>query len=338
MKAVIASKPGIISLGNKAYPETIGSTEVRLKVRTAGICGSDMHIYKGTNPFVTYPRIIGHEFAGEIEAVGSNAKGFQIGDHVVVDPVSSCGLCYACRLGRQNVCKTLSVIGIHEDGGMQQYITLPTSFLHKIPDRISWEVAALVEPFTIAAQATSRGRVTAEDTACIIGAGPIGTAVMMVCKMIGAKVLVIDINPARLDMAKKLGADTVVDPAAPREKKVLDHFTKHGGFNIVIDAAGVPEAFEKAIDITSPAGRVVTLGFSPNSSAITQKEITKKELDIMGSRLHTNKFPKVIEWIDKDLIDPGLLVTHHFDAERVEEAIQLIEKAPSVVCKTVINF
>ena len=338
MKVVIVNEPGIIKIENKAYPETVRSNEVRLQVRTAGICGSDVHIYKGTNPFVTYPRIIGHEFAGEIETVGSDVQGFRVGDHVVIDPVSSCGLCYACKLGRQNVCKSLSVMGIHENGGMQEYITLPISSLHKIPSHLSWETASLVEPFTIAAQASSRGRVKAEDKVCVIGAGPIGTAVMMVSKMIGAEVLVTDVNATRLVLAKELGADAVVNPDEAKGKRVLDRFTDQEGFSVVIDAAGLPETFEKAVNLASPAGRVVTLGFSPNSSAVTQKEITKKELDIMGSRLHTNKFPEVIEWIDKDLIKPELLVTHHFDFTNVNQAIELIEKAPPGLCKTVINF
>lgn len=338
MKVIIVNKPGVIELDDKAYPETVGNNEVRLKVKTVGICGSDLHIYQGTNPFVTYPRIIGHEFAGEIETLGSDVQGFKIGNHVVVDPVSSCGLCYACKLERHNVCKSLSVMGVHQNGGMQEYINLPTSSLHKIPDRLSWETAALVEPFTIAAQASSRGRVTSEDKVCVIGAGPIGTAVMMVCKMIGAKVLITDINANRLVMAKKLGADAVINPIETNEKTVFDHFTDQEGFSVVIDAAGFPETYEKSVDITSPAGRVVILGFSPESSAVTQKEITKKELDIMGSRLHTNKFPEVIEWIDKDLIKPELLVTHHFDFKSIKEAMQLIEKAPAGLCKAIIDF
>ena len=149
MKAIIVKKPGNIKLEDKAYPENLESNEVRLKVKTVGVCGSDLHIYQGTNPFVTYPRIIGHEFAGEVETVGFDVQEFKIGDHVSIDPVSSCGTCYACNLKRQNVCKNLSVLGVHKNGGMQEYIVLPISSLHKIPDQFSWEAAALVEPFTI---------------------------------------------------------------------------------------------------------------------------------------------------------------------------------------------
>jgi len=338
LKVVVINEPGIIKIENNPYPETVRSTEVRLNVKTAGICGSDIHIYKGTNPFVTYPRIIGHEFAGEIDTTGSDVREFKAGDHVVIDPVSSCGSCYACKSARQNVCKSLSVMGIHEDGGMQEYITLPISSLHKIPSHLSWEAASLVEPFTIAAQASSRGRVQTEDKVCVIGAGPIGTAVMMVAKMIGAEVLVTDINASRLALAKRLGADAVVNPDETNTEKVFDRFTDQQGFSVVIDAAGLPETFGKAVELASPAGRVVTLGFSSNSSTVTQKEITKKELDIMGSRLHTNKFPEVIEWIDKGLINPELLVTHDFHLTSINQAIELIEKAPPGLCKTVINF
>lgn len=338
MKAIIVEKPGNIKLEDKAYPENLESNEVRLKVKTVGVCGSDLHIYQGTNPFVTYPRIIGHEFAGEVETVGFDVQEFKIGDHVSIDPVSSCGICYACNLKRQNVCKNLSVLGVHKNGGMQEYIVLPISSLHKIPDQFSWEAAALVEPFTIAAQVCSRGRIKADDKVCIIGAGPIGTAVMMVCKMLGAKVLITDVNSSRLIMAKELGADAIINPIEGNEKKELDNFTDKEGFSVVVDAAGFPETFEKAIDIASIAGRVVILGFSEKNSAITQKEITKKELDIIGSRLHANKFPDVIKWIEKGLIKPKKLVTHHFHFSNIKEAIKLIEKTPPGLCKAVIEF
>tara|TARA_Y100001970_G_C14181133_1_gene829898 strand:+ start:385 stop:1401 length:1017 start_codon:yes stop_codon:yes gene_type:complete len=338
LKAVIVRKPRIVGIEDRAVPDNIKNNEVRLKVKKVGICGSDLHIYQGTNPFATYPRIIGHEFGGKVDKLGSDVEKINIGDHVVIDPVSSCGFCNACKLKRQNVCKNLAVTGVHKNGGMQEYIVLPTLSIHKIPLTFSWETAALIEPFTIAAQASSRGKVAASDKVCIIGAGPIGIATMMVCKMFGAEVLITDINSSRLSMAKDFGADATINPLEPNEKQKSDNFTNKEGFNVVIDAAGFSETFEKAVNIASPAGRIVILGFNERPSKIIQKEITKKELDIMGSRLHTNKFPEVIKWVEKGLIKPDKLITHYFHFSNIQEAIKLIEKSPDGLCKTIINF
>lgn len=338
MKAIIVKEPGSIGLSEKEMPEAIKENEVLVRVRAAGFCGSDIHIFHGSNPFATYPRVIGHEFAGEIEEIGKDVTTVAVGDRIVVDPVSSCGTCYACRNNRQNVCSSLKVKGVHEDGGMQEYLVIPASAAHKAPSSLSFEDAALIEPFTIAAQSTSRGRVQKDDTVCVMGAGPIGLAILTVCKMKGAKVLITDINESRLEMAKSFGADVVLNPSKDSLESALESFTNGEGFNVVIDAVCIPSTFEQAVQVASAAGRVVSLGFTDIPSQIAQLHITKKELDIVGSRLHANKFPEVIGWVEEGLLKPGILRTHSFTADKVKEAVALIESAPDGLCKAVVTL
>src|SRR5699024_1465572 len=143
-------------------------------VKLAGICGSDSHIYRGHNPFANYPRVIGHEFFGVIDAVGDNVDKTRIGQRVAVDPVISCGHCYPCKIGKSNVCTSLEVIGVHRDGGFSQYVCVPAKNAYLIPDSINDECATMVEPFSIAANVTSQLNPSADDIALIYGAGPMG--------------------------------------------------------------------------------------------------------------------------------------------------------------------
>src|SRR5699024_6803767 len=173
------------------------------KVKRVGICGSDMHIYHGTNPLATYPRIVGHEVAGEVIAVGSHVTKLAPGDSVVVEPIRSCGECYACRSGRPNVCKEVSVFGVHEDGGMREFIVLPEKQLHPVDSHIDWDEAVLAEPYTIGAQATWRGNVQEGKTVLIQGAGPIGITNLKMAKLLGATVMISDLTNERLAFAKE---------------------------------------------------------------------------------------------------------------------------------------
>ena len=138
MKTVQVTRPGVMNLIDKEIPDIQKDNEVRIRVKIVGICGSDMHIYNGSNPFAVYPRVIGHEVAGEIDAVGKNVSRFNRGDKVVIEPIHTCGKCYACRIGRRNVCEKLEVYGVHRDGGLQEYWVLPEYNVHKVNQELSW--------------------------------------------------------------------------------------------------------------------------------------------------------------------------------------------------------
>lgn len=338
MKVVRVNKPGNLEICEVEIPEILKANEVLLKVKAAGICGSDMHIFQGTSPVATYPRIIGHEFAGEIVQVGSQVKDCGKGDHVVINPVISCGTCYPCSIGRNNVCTDLKVRGVHTDGGYAEYVAVAQESIYPISKKLDWEEAALIEPFTIAAQTTARGRVAKEDFVLVIGAGPIGLAILQVVKKIGAYCLIADLMIERLRLAAKLGADIVINPAEEDIAEVIFRKTKGLGATVVIEAVGIPQLLEQAVKIAAPAGRIVVLGFNEKPSQINQLDITKKELDICGSRLHTNKFPQVIEWFNNNELDPKALISHTLPFFRIQEAFNLIENYSRQTCKVILTF
>jgi len=338
LKAIKVVEPFKLEIVEVEKPRIKNSGEVLVRIAAGGICGSDLGIYKGTNALATYPRIIGHEFAGVVEAIGEGVEGFDIGDKVAVDPVISCGECYACTHGRHNVCESLEVLGVHRDGGFCEYIVINYKNLSKTSKDICFETLCLAEPFTIAAQINSRGQIGGDDTVLIMGCGPIGLAVLQVAKKNGVKVIVSDIIENRLHMAKQMGADRVVNVKNEDLKVAINEFTNNVGVNVVVDAACISNSFEQAVEVTSPAGRIVVIGLVAQPSQIAQVHITKKELTITGSRLSNYKFGDVIEWIDAGEIKPELIKSHVYNYTEIQEAINVAINNPQDVCKIVIKF
>ena len=338
MKAVQVRKARDLSVQEVEEPRIVNSTDVLVKVKRVGICGSDLHIYHGTNPLATLPRVVGHEVAGEVVEIGSDVTNLQIGDHVVVEPIRYCGKCYACRKGQPNVCQSLSVFGVHEDGGMREWFVLPEKQLHKVDSDIPWEEIVLAEPYTIGAQAVYRGQVEEGDTVLIQGAGPIGICILKMAKLLGASVMMTDLSDERLSYAKENGADVIVNAGHEDVLQAVQGWTNGEGANKVIDAVCLPSTFALSIEAVSVAGNVVVLGFDEKPAAISQLPITKKQVTINGSRLQTNQFPKVVKLLNEGKLRHDGLVTHTFPLEHVQEAFDFVEKHPDQVRKAVITF
>lgn len=337
MKAIQVVRPGKIEIIEKEMPCIRQGDEVLIKVQLVGICGSDMHIYHGTSPVATYPRVIGHEMVGEIVKLGQDVNRLAVGDKVVMEPIAWCGECYACRSGRKNVCSQLQVYGVHKDGAYQEYIVLPEKIVHKVDSRLDWQEAVLVEPFTIGAQANWRGDVRDGDIVFIMGAGPIGLCALQVAKLKGAVCIISDLSDDKLAYAQSLGADYALNPLKDNINLEIERITDGLGPNVTIDAVCTVKTFEQAVEITSVAGRIVVLGFSDSPSSIAQLHITKKELTVAGSRLQSDKFAEVIEWFNSGQIKAGSFVTHRFALEDIHQAIELIETHPNEVRKVVLE-
>lgn len=338
MKAVQVPYANELKIIDRPRPSLQNADDVLVKVKRVGICGSDMHIYHGTNPLATYPRIVGHEVAGEVIEVAEGVNNLKAGDHVVVEPISYCGECYACRKGRPNVCEKLSVFGVHEDGGMREYAVLPEKQLHAVNKELSWDEVVLAEPYTIGAQAVWRGNVERGDTVLIQGCGPIGICILKMAKIAGATVYMTDLDEKRMDFAKESGADQVIDAGNESVKDRILELTEGEGANIVIDAVCLPSTVELSIELVSVAGNVVILGFDERPSAIPQLPITKKEITITGSRLQTDQFGKVVELLNNGKLKSDGLITHRFSLNDVQEAFTFVEKNPDKVRKALIVF
>lgn len=338
MKAVRVESARDIKIIDIEKPSIKEKNQVLIKVKMVGICGSDMHIYHGTNPLATLPRIIGHEVTGVVEDIGDNVSSVTKGDKVVLEPIETCGECYACRTGRQNVCSELEVYGVHREGGMQEFHVVPEHIVHKVEESLDFTESVLVEPFTIGAQANWRGNTQEGDTVFIMGAGPVGLCVLKIAKLKGATVIMSDLSEERLEFAKQWDSDYTVNAGKTDVKEEVMRITNQVGANIVIDAVCIPQTFEDAIAVASIAGRVVTLGFDARTSNISQLPITKKELTITGSRLQTNKFPEVIKLLNEGKLQVKGMVTHQFPVDDIIKAIKLIENKPNQVRKVVLTF
>lgn len=337
MKSVVIKQPNELVIEDRPLPVP-AANEVRVKIKLAGICGSDSHIYRGHNPFAHYPRVIGHEFFGTIDAVGDNVDAARIGERVSVDPVISCGHCYPCSVGKPNVCASLVVLGVHRDGGFSQYAVVPAKNAFAIPATISDRHAVMVEPFTIAANVTGQVNPDENDVALVYGAGPMGLTTVQVLKGVYnvRQVIVADRLDERLEMAKNSGADWVINNSG---QSVADLLAEKGiKPTLIVDAACHPAILQEAINLASPAARIVIMGFSSEPGEITQQGITGKELSIFSSRLNAHKFPIVIDWLTKGLIDPEKLITHSFDYQQIERAITVFEKDQRQCCKVLLTF
>lgn len=338
MKALCVRSPHHLLIEERPMPAIQAAHEVLIKVKAAGICGSDVHIYHGTSPVATYPRVIGHEIAGEILAIGTAVTDFSVGDRVVMDPVIYCGNCYQCKTGRRNVCSQLQVRSVHVDGGYQEYMVLPAESIYRIPSQLSWEEAVMIEPFTIAEQVCWRAQITKEDVVFIMGAGPVGLSVLKRAKLSGATCYISDILDTRLALAQSYGADAVIHAKQTDPGEAIKRLTNGNGATVVIDAVCSVRSFEQALTYVCAAGRVIPLGFNKEPSAISQLSITAREIDVRGSRLHNNQFPVVIEHFRQGRIEVADMITHRYPFTEIHTALKLIEDPAVEKGKVVLLF
>lgn len=335
--AISVTEPGHLDVAPHR-PGRPGPGNVRMRVVCGGICGSDLHILHGTNPFAVYPRVIGHEFAGVVEELGEGVDGLAPGDHVVVDPVISCGTCYPCRIGRPNVCANLAVLGVHRDGGFASTATVPAANAIRVDPALPFGIAALAEPFSIAANILGRTGCTADDHVLLYGAGTVGLTVLQVARLHGAAVRVADPDTARLARARAFGAEGTAVSGVDDVAAMAGEMNGGLGPTLVIDCAGAPHLMREACAVAGPAGRVGLMGFSPEPCEVVQQHINAKELTVYGSRLNRRLIPSVVDWLQSGALQPREMITHTFAAADARAAFHLFETAPQETIKVQLDF
>ena len=339
MKAVYIKEPGKLEVIDVEKPSIKKDTQVLVKITAAGICGSDIHIFHGTHAYATYPRIIGHEGCGIVEEVGSAVTDLKPGDSVIIEPITGCGTCYACRHGRYNCCPDIKVAGVHIDGVMEEYFVTERNKLYKYdPNELTPVEAATAEPYTVGAQANAQANTQPGDLVLIHGAGPIGMIICDIAEKRGATVIVSEVNEDRLKIAKDFGAKYTINPKKEDLKEAIMKITDGKGVNVVFETSGVPALTSLSVELLSPHGRLVPLTFAPEPVPINFRLMNKNELVIAGTRNQNGKFPEVVESLPsrKDRIDK--LVTHVFPAEEAEKAFDTEMDKTSGSCKVVITF
>ena len=337
MKAVRINEPKNVVLADIEKP-TPKAGEALIRIITAGICGSDIGAFRGTNNLVSYPRIIGHELAGIIESIPEdNPKGLKIGDKVIADPYLYCGHCYPCSIGRTNCCDDLHVLGVHVEGGMAEYFCHPADMLVKIPDGMSWVQAAMAEPLTISLHGIHRGGLKAGEYCAIIGAGPIGLAAAMVAQAYGAHAILLDLVQERLDFAKSLGVEYTINSGKEDPVERIKEITGGEMAHQVMECSGANPAIRQTFDLVSNAGRITLTGWPKKETSLPTDVITKKEIDIRGARTSAGEFEEALDLINSRKVDMMKILTKTVTMDEAPDTIVDIEKNPGNYMKVVVR-
>ncbi|MCF8565573.1 zinc-binding dehydrogenase [Alicyclobacillus tolerans] len=327
MKAVVnfSGGRGNVELRDVPVPE-IGPHDVLLKVKGAGVCGSDLHMYHDIQGFpVKRPVTLGHEFSGIVADVGSEVKGFQVGDRVVSEtPAYVCGVCIYCRTGQYNLCPDRRGFGVLEDGAMAEYVKTRDAIVHKIPDGVSFEKAALTEPCCVAYNAVAHhSRIRPGDYVVVFGPGPIGLLCVQIAKLFSPGQLTIvgtQRDKNRLEVAKQFGADTVI---VAEEQDVVQEVLSYGdgfGPDLVLDAVGISITLKQAIDVVRPAGQITKIGWGPAPVDFSLDPLIQKAARLQGSFSHNYPmWEKVLLMMAKGEIDP-LPMSKVYSMENWKEA------------------
>lgn len=314
-----------------------GPGEVLVRVGFIGLCGSDLSTWRGLNPLVSYPRIPGHEMSGIVEAVGPGVTTATVGEAVLAIPYTACLACSACKAGRFNCCRNNQTLGVQRDGALGALLVLPETKLLRVPG-LDLEGLALVEPLSVGFHAAARGRVVAGETAVVIGCGAVGIGAVAGAAARGARVVAVDVDPRKLDLAKRLGADTVIDSRSVDLKATLAALDDGQGPPVLIEAVGNPTAFRTCVEVAAFAGRVVYIGYAKEPVAYETKYFVQKELDIMGSRNATiDDFRAAGAWLAADPSRVRALVSRIVPFAAAGEALAAWDGDPGSITKILVD-
>lgn len=338
MKAIQIVAPNQLQVIDVEKPVINQKSNVLVKMTAAGICGSDVGIYHGTNAAATYPRIIGHEMVGVVAEVGENVQNLKPGNRVIINQVTSCGHCYPCKKGRGNVCDNLKVRGVHIDGGYREFIAVPESDCYLLPEGLSDEDAVMIEPTTIAIQSCNRAELEKDDMLLIYGAGALGSTILKIARLYCDHIIVADIMDDKLKEAKENGAKYTINVMTEDfQAKVLE-YTHGRGTTVSIDSACVKNSLLLLLGATGNAGRVITMGFSTAPTEVNQFLITSKELDVRGSRLQNKRFGTAIKLIKEGKLDLSNSISHTFPLTKAQEAFDFVDSKDPSIRKIVFTF
>jgi len=321
MYTIVCEEPGKLVLGHRDKP-AIREDYAQIRIRRIGICGTDLHAFEGTQPYFSYPRVLGHELSGEL-VEPNGAPGFKKGDIVTFIPYFNCGVCIACRSGKPNCCAKINVCGVHVDGGMAEYLNVPTySLVHG--EGLSYDELALVEPLAIGAHGIRRADVKPGEYVLVIGAGPIGLGIIEFARIAGAKVIAMDINTKRLEFCRNiLQVDHIINVSTEDVLERLSTITEGDMPTVVIDATGSLKAINSGFQYMAHGARYVLVGLQKEDISVSHPEFHKREATLMSSRNATREdFEHVIASMKKGLVQPANYITHRVKFDAVPDVFE----------------
>jgi len=342
MKAAILYKPGDVRIEKINIPK-IKLDEVLVKIKAVGICGSDVHYFKHGrigDYIVEKPLILGHESAGEIVEIGKEVNNWRIGERVTLEPGVPCRKCKFCKEGRYNLCKDIVFMATPPvDGAFTEYLAYPADFIFKLPDSLSYEEGAMMEPLSVGVYAVKRGNVEPGKTVAILGMGTIGLATLQAARAFGAsKIIVSDIEKLRLDFAKKFGADYVLDATDVDIVEDIKKIAKRG-VDIVIETAGAVTTCQDSISIAKRGGIVVLVGLADeNKFNLDVSKIISKELDIKGIFRYANMYQTCINLVTAKKVDVKAMVSKYFALDETLKALKYADENKAKSIKTMISI
>ncbi|MGX4668346.1 zinc-binding dehydrogenase [Cerasibacillus sp. JNUCC 74] len=335
MKSLVKTELGFGNLEIQDKKEPIpGKDQVKIKIKYAGICGSDIHTYEGHYK-VQAPVTLGHEFSGEVVEVGDNVTEFKVGDRVTSETTFYiCGECRYCRSGDYNLCDHRKGLGTHQDGGFAKYLIARKESVHVLPENVDYKSAAMSEPLACTYHAVSKTKINEGDVVVVIGPGPIGLLTAQVAKSFGAKVIITGLtnDKIRLDKAKELGVDIAIDSQKSDVQKVVNKITSGYGADVVFECSGTVPAAKQGLDVLRKKGNYVQVGiFSQPAVPFDLEKVIQHEIHVVGSRSqHSADWEPALALMNEGKVNAKALVTHEFDITQWDEAYQVIKSGDAI--------
>ena len=343
MKAAVLHAVDDLRIDEVPVPKITPERNVLVRIVSVGVCGSDVHWWKrgyiGPNRLES-PTIMGHEAAGEVVEVYGDARGLQPGDRVAIEPGYTCRKCEFCRSGHYNMCPDVVFLAAPPvDGAFCEYITWPADFLFPLPDNMSMDEGAMLEPLSVGLHAARRSGVRAGDSVAIFGAGAIGLCALQSARAHGATTIIAaDLVPLRLELAEKLGATEVLDAGAVDVEDAIMDLTQGRGVDVAIECAGTVPTIQTAMRVTRSAGKVQLVGMPAETDPqIPLYQLINRELDVSGLFRYAGCYPPAIELVSSGRVDVASLITHHFPLEQTVEAMQFAHENKDKAVKVVVT-
>lgn len=338
MKAAVCTGIGQIEIRDVPTPRP-GPGEVLVKVRSVGVCGSDVDGYRGKHPMIGYPIILGHECSGVIAEAGQGVGAARVGEAVTVEPFFICRTCPFCLEGTYNFCSDLKIIGHQVAGGFADYVLIPADFAHHKPDSVDFEEAAILEPCSGSLHAVRRCGIQSGDFVAIIGCGTMGSFSTQHCRNLSAEVLVIEPVAFKRRAALELGATHVVDPYTEDVAAKVRELTNGKMADVVIEAVGEQETLAQTVGLVKNGGTVMLIGWTGNDTdPFDLTNTTFKELTVLGTLGFCRDFPTSMRLLAAGKVDIKRIITHRFDLDHVTDALDLLESGSDGVWKIVVNM
>ena len=342
MKALVHTAPYKFEFRDVPMPQ-VGENDILVRVKAVGICGSDAHGYTGKTGRRIPPIIMGHEAAGVVEAVGKSARGIAVGERITFDSTVYCNQCQACRTGHVNLCENRMILGVsipafRRDGCMAEYVVMPWWITYKLPQAVSFEEAALVEPAAVSMHAARITPIDVNDVVAVLGAGPIGLFALQAAKVKGAgKVVVLDLRDERLAVAKQLGADATINPGAGAVAEQMRKAVGRADADAVLEAVGVPATVQMAFDLTKRGGHLTLIGNVTPKIEVNLQDLIMRELTIRGSFAIAGEYRAVLDLIADGRIKAKPLISKMVPLSEGQQAFDTLHTGDPTIMKIVMH-